>query len=260
MLTSIRRGWCLSAAKATRATTVDTVLQFAKDPASTALVLLPTLASVRIILVARPAQQVSSLTFISFILCFHPACPDGRWGVGCNQVCACLHNASCDPVSGACTCSPGWRGDHCEKPCPQGQYGLDCKESCKCENGVSCDTESGSCTCQSGWMGALCDQPCPVGKHGTNCTSSCQCQNEGRCHPETGHCQCKPGWEVKTPQAHFIWFLILNLSSRDLSAPTRAPPAVTGLVVKRNASATTAPAVILSMETATVSPATRALR
>ena len=51
-----------------------------------------------------------------------------------------------------------------------------------------------------------------------------------------------------------------HISSRDLSAPTRARPAVTGLAVKRNASATTAPAVIPSMETASVSPATRDLR
>ena len=121
-------------------------------------------------------------------------------------MCACLRNSSCDPVSGACTCGPGWRGDRCEKPCPQGHYGLDCKEVCKCKNGGGCDTESGSCTCQSGWMGALCDTPCPVGRHGTNCTSSCQCQNEGRCHPETGHCLCKPGWEVSTPKTHFKKF------------------------------------------------------
>ena len=134
--------------------------------------------------------------FVSFNHSDHSACPEGRWGSGCNQMCACLHNASCDPVSGACTCQPGWQGSHCEKPCPEGQYGLDCKESCKCENGVSCDTESGSCTCQPGWMGALCDQPCPVGTHGTNCTSSCQCQNQGTCHPVTGQCQCEPGWAV----------------------------------------------------------------
>ena len=188
----------------------------------------------------------------------HPACPDGRWGSGCNQVCACLHNSSCDPVSGACTCGPGWRGDRCEKPCPHGHYGLDCKEVCKCKNGGGCDTESGSCTCQSGWMGALCDTPCPVGRHGTNCTSSCQCQNEGRCHPETGHCLCKPGWEVSTTKTHFKKFQ--NIFSRASSAPTRAPLAVMVRVVKRNASATTAPAVIPSMETAAVSLATGALR
>ena len=59
---------------------------------------------------------------------------------------------------------------------------------------------------------------------------------------------------------HFQDSKVLNISSRDLSAPTRARPAVTGRGVKRNASATTGPAVILSMEIATVSPATVALR
>ena len=194
-MTSRRQGWCTSAAKATRAPTASIVPRSVARIASTALVLLRTLASVRTILAGQLALQVGcSLCILNHS--DHSACPEGRWGSGCNQMCACLHNASCDPVSGACTCQPGWQGSHCEKPCPEGQYGLDCKESCKCENGVSCDTESGSCTCQPGWMGALCDQPCPVGTHGTNCTSSCQCQNQGTCHPVTGQCQCEPGWAV----------------------------------------------------------------
>ena len=53
----------MSAAEATRATTVDTVLPFAPEPASTALVLLLTLASVRITLAGQPARQVSSLPY-----------------------------------------------------------------------------------------------------------------------------------------------------------------------------------------------------
>ena len=48
--------------------------------------------------------------------------------------------------------------------------------------------------------------------------------------------------------------------SRASFVPARAPTAVTELAVKRNASATTAPAVIPSMETAAVSLATGALR
>merc|ERR550517_485152 len=51
----------------------------------------------------------------------------------------------------------------------------------------------------------------------------------------------------------------VSQDGRASSAPTRAPLAVMVRVVKRNASATTAPSVIPSMETAAVSLATGAL-
>lgn len=45
-------------------------------------------------------------------------CSSGTWGLGCNQKCLCANGAACDPVDGICTCSPGWRGEHCDESCP----------------------------------------------------------------------------------------------------------------------------------------------
>ena len=59
-------------------------------------------------------------------------CADGFYGPGCESKCECSNGAACDHVSGACTCTEGWRGRICDKPCPNGFYGLDCKERCLC--------------------------------------------------------------------------------------------------------------------------------
>ena len=45
-------------------------------------------------------------------------CSSGTWGLGCNHTCLCANGADCDPMDGACTCSPGWRGEHCTLACP----------------------------------------------------------------------------------------------------------------------------------------------
>lgn len=45
-------------------------------------------------------------------------CSSGTWGLGCNQTCLCANGAACDPIDGICTCSPGWRGEHCDESCP----------------------------------------------------------------------------------------------------------------------------------------------
>ena len=38
------------------------------------------------------------------------ACPPGKWGEDCGNECPCLNGAQCDPLSGDCTCTPGWHG------------------------------------------------------------------------------------------------------------------------------------------------------
>lgn len=45
-------------------------------------------------------------------------CSPGTWGFGCNASCQCAHAVACSPQTGACTCTPGWRGAHCQLPCP----------------------------------------------------------------------------------------------------------------------------------------------
>lgn len=43
------------------------------------------------------------------------ACANDFFGEGCLQRCLCQNGAECDPVSGSCICSPGWKGAHCNK-------------------------------------------------------------------------------------------------------------------------------------------------
>ncbi len=42
-------------------------------------------------------------------------CPEGHYGAECKLACECENGAECDHVSGACTCTAGWVGSHCEK-------------------------------------------------------------------------------------------------------------------------------------------------
>ena len=59
---------------------------------------------------------------------------------------------SCHPVTGACTCQPGWSGHHCNESCPAGYYGDGCQLPCTCQNGANCHSVTGSCTCAPGFM------------------------------------------------------------------------------------------------------------
>ncbi|XP_049797958.1 multiple epidermal growth factor-like domains protein 10 [Schistocerca nitens] len=83
------------------------------------------------------------------------SCPEGHWGPDCHQLCQCRNNASCDPYSGMCHCTQGWRGTFCDEECPPSHYGQDCSEECRCQNGGSCHHISGACHCAPGWTGSL---------------------------------------------------------------------------------------------------------
>lgn len=45
----------------------------------------------------------------------HAECPAGTFGYGCQQLCECLNNATCDYVTGTCYCSPGYKGIRCDQ-------------------------------------------------------------------------------------------------------------------------------------------------
>ena len=37
-------------------------------------------------------------------------CPYGSYGQNCTEACNCQNGGNCDHISGACNCTPGWRG------------------------------------------------------------------------------------------------------------------------------------------------------
>ena len=43
-------------------------------------------------------------------------CRTSTYGKGCMQPCQCKHG-SCHPVTGQCTCQPGYQGPKCDLPC-----------------------------------------------------------------------------------------------------------------------------------------------
>ena len=87
-----------------------------------------------------------------------PACPAGTYGSGCQHACTCLHHGECDPVTGTCSCRPGYHGDRCQFVCPAGQYGRHCEEQCLCQNGAPCRKSDGFCSCPPGFMGTYCGE------------------------------------------------------------------------------------------------------
>ena len=52
---------------------------------------------------------------ISFILQCFPGCPEGFYGIGCQQRCLCSNGGRCDHVTGDCNCTAGWTGFSCER-------------------------------------------------------------------------------------------------------------------------------------------------
>ena len=53
--------------------------------------------------------------------------------------------ATCHPVSGNCSCTPGYMGPLCERPCQNKTFGEGCQEKCSCPDGYNCDHVTGGC-------------------------------------------------------------------------------------------------------------------
>ncbi|KAG1925808.1 extended synaptotagmin-1, partial [Pimephales promelas] len=124
-----------------------------------------------------------------------PVCPAGRFGVGCQLRCVCDNGGGCDPVTGRCSCPPGWTGHGCRKACDAGRWGLGCASVCDCGNsGGVCDAQTGRCQCEAGFTGPRCDQICPAGWFGSGCSQRCDCRNGGVCDSVSGNCSCGLGW------------------------------------------------------------------
>ncbi|XP_060676532.1 platelet endothelial aggregation receptor 1-like isoform X2 [Hemiscyllium ocellatum] len=121
-------------------------------------------------------------------------CSDLLWGPNCSQRCECRNGGQCDPLTGRCSCTPGYTGLVCEGPCRPGTYGQGCSRQCRCQNGARCDPVTGACDCVNGTTGGLCEHHCPELEGERKCGPPCLCQNGGSCQPGGGPCLCPAGW------------------------------------------------------------------
>ncbi|XP_053372780.1 uncharacterized protein LOC123559692 [Mercenaria mercenaria] len=129
-------------------------------------------------------------------------CPEGSYGDDCLQNCTCavLTTLSCDTVTGACNCKPGWTGSQCTDDINECLDPLvhQCPANSQCVNTLgsfycSCDigyTKAGNGSCQ------VCDST----HWGQNCENSCTCDvsNTQSCDPVDGSCTCNTGWTGST--------------------------------------------------------------
>ncbi|XP_031561807.1 uncharacterized protein LOC116297674 [Actinia tenebrosa] len=122
-------------------------------------------------------------------------CPSHKWGPRCRHDCLCQNNAKCSPHTGVCKCTPGWKGQYCNKTCDH---------ECTCLNGATCDPVSGKCTCAAGCvlddvnarkelLMNTCEKLCMDDIMGRKCQGNCACYNNATCSPH-GFCNCIPGY------------------------------------------------------------------
>jgi len=116
--------------------------------------------------------------------CQTVGCPRGSWGPDCGHTCPCQNGGWCDPVTGDCTCAPGFLGVTCTDTCPTGTWGEMCNNDCDCDTGEMCHHVTGTCS------------PCQAGSWGDDCLNTCKCNKEGTelCSHKDGRCFCKGNW------------------------------------------------------------------
>ncbi|KAJ8337032.1 hypothetical protein SKAU_G00382520 [Synaphobranchus kaupii] len=129
-------------------------------------------------------------------------CPVGYFGPPNCQPCTCsspgVANRTCNGLTGACQCRPGFEGSACDR-CEQGRFNYPYCQGCVCNpEGTRpelCDA-SGRCLCQPEVEGEQCDR-CRPGYHSFPNCQACQCLREGSheesCDLASGQCRCRPG-------------------------------------------------------------------
>lgn len=136
-------------------------------------------------------------------------CPEGRWGLGCQEICPpCEHDATCAPETGACLCRPGFTGSRCQ----DGECLLPPPQPCLQSRPAPCPTPA--------TLSLSPPAACPAGWFGPSCQTRCSCANDGLCHPVTGRCNCAPGWTGLSCQRGRWPGVQASLPTPDLAAVT----------------------------------------
>lgn len=58
---------------------------------------------------------VSMCVIVCVLLSLRVACPQGFYGLDCQQKCACMNGALCSHITGECSCPSGWIGPQCNQ-------------------------------------------------------------------------------------------------------------------------------------------------
>ena len=136
-------------------------------------------------------------------------CPEGRWGLGCQEICPpCEHDATCAPETGACLCRPGFTGSRCQ----DGECLLPPPQPCLQSRPAPCPAPA--------TLSLSPPAACPAGWFGPSCQTRCSCANDGLCHPVTGRCNCAPGWTGLSCQRGRWPGVQASLPTPDLAAVT----------------------------------------
>ncbi|XP_062583993.1 fibrillin-1-like, partial [Saccostrea cucullata] len=123
-------------------------------------------------------------------------CENGNYGINCKDACLCKpeNTASCDRISGSCTCKEGWNGTDCTVDVDE------CLNQYICPNNSDCKNSNGSysCDCKNGFSfaGEQCVE-CSSTTFGQNCASQCTCEfsKTQSCDKQNGTCYCSSGWQ-----------------------------------------------------------------
>ncbi|RUS82424.1 hypothetical protein EGW08_009812 [Elysia chlorotica] len=125
-------------------------------------------------------------------------CVEGSYGTECSQQCSCntFGTASCDKVTGTCTCIAGWGGVDCATDLDECS---DNSHNCSSKPYSTCENTPGSfvCKCDDGYFteNGQCSA-CQVFTFGDECAGLCDCSRDysSGCDAVTGACICNSGW------------------------------------------------------------------